>query len=71
MQAAGTTDPAVLDKMLGLVHLVAGDYADPAVFTRLAEAVATQAGPEAFAVHYLAVPPSLFGTVPTGSPPSG
>ena len=46
----------------GLVHLVSGDYAVPAVFTCLAEAVATQAGPEGFAVHYL-VPPSLFGTV--------
>ncbi len=62
----GGVDPAVLERMLGLVHLVAGDYADPSVFTRVVEAVTERAGPEAFIVHYLAVPPSLFGTVADG-----
>ena len=71
VRAAGAVDDAVLQTMLGLVHLVSGDYADPAVFTRLAEAVDAQAGPEGFAVHYLAVPPSLFGTVADGIAAAG
>ena len=53
--------------MVERTSLVAGDYADPSVFTRLAEAV----GPDAFAVHYLAVPPSLFGTVADGIAAAG
>jgi glucose-6-phosphate 1-dehydrogenase len=71
VQAAGAVDDAVLRKMLGLVHLVSGDYADPHVFTHLADAVAARAGPEGFAVHYLAVPPSLFGTVADGIATAG
>jgi len=71
VRAAGAVDDAVLQTMVGLVHLVSGDYADPAVFTRLAEAVDAQAGPEGFAVHYLAVPPSLFGTVADGIATAG
>ncbi|MGQ0575792.1 MAG: glucose-6-phosphate dehydrogenase [Pseudonocardia sp.] len=59
-------DGTTLDSLLGRVHLVAGDYADAATFERLAAAVREQAGPAAFAVHYLAVPPGLFGTVADG-----
>jgi len=55
-------DDAILTRMVERTELVAGDYADPSVFSRLADAV----GPDAFAVHYLAVPPSLFGTVADG-----
>ena len=71
VQASGPVDQAVLEKMLGLVHLVSGDYADPDIFTRLADTVAAEAGPDAFAVHYLAVPPSLFGTVADGIATAG
>jgi glucose-6-phosphate 1-dehydrogenase len=56
-------DQAVLESLLRRVHLVAGDYTDPATFDQLARAVREQGGAEAFVVHYLAVPPSLFGTV--------
>jgi glucose-6-phosphate 1-dehydrogenase len=59
----GGVDEAVLDRMLANTHLVAGDYADPAVFTHLAGTVTAVAGPDAFLVNYLAVPPSLFRTV--------
>ena len=59
-------DDAVLNTLLGRVQLVAGDYADASTFRRLAAAVRTQAGDTAFAVHYLAVPPGLFGTVADG-----
>ena len=40
VQASGGVDQAVLEKMLALVHLVSGDYADPDVFTRLADGIA-------------------------------
>ncbi len=46
VRASGGVDPAVLEKMLGLVHLVSGDYADPDIFTRLADSFAAEAGPE-------------------------
>ena len=69
--AEGGVDAATLDKMLAGTHLVAGDYADPSVFDRLAEAISAQAGPDAFAVYYLAVPPSLFGTVADGIAAAG
>ena len=62
MQAEGGVDPTILDRMVAGTHLVAGDYADPTVFNRLADAIAAQVGQDAFAVYYLAVPPSLFGT---------
>ena len=64
-------DPAVLERMVAGTHLVAGDYADPAVFDRLAKTITAQAGPDAFIVHYLAVPPALFGTVADGIAAAG
>jgi glucose-6-phosphate 1-dehydrogenase len=66
-QALGSAvDADVLARMLGRIDLVAGDYGDQAVFTRLAQAVTAAAGPDAFLVAYLAIPPSLFGTVADG-----
>ena len=64
--AAGGVDEAVLARLQSSTHLVAGDYADKATFTRLAEVIAKVAADTAFVVHYLAVPPSLFGTVADG-----
>lgn len=61
--AVDDVDRGVLERFQGMLHLVAGDYADPSTFERLAAAVHEQAGADPFAVHYLAVPPSLFGTV--------
>jgi glucose-6-phosphate 1-dehydrogenase len=69
--ADGGVDAGVLDKMLADTHLVAGDYADPAVFAHLADIITAQAGPDAFAVHYFAVPPSLFRTVADGIAAAG
>jgi len=63
----GGVDDAALKRMTEHTELVAGDYADPSVFTRLADAI----GPDAFAVHYLAVPPSLFGAVADGIAAAG
>ena len=67
-----TVDDAVLDRLKGRVQLVAGDYGDPATFARLADEIRDMArgndpaGSPPFAVHYLAVPPSLFGVAADG-----
>jgi glucose-6-phosphate 1-dehydrogenase len=70
-QALGTVDQQALDRLLASISLVAGNYADEDVFTRVAESVTAQVGPEAFLVAYLAVPPSLFGTVSDGIAAAG
>jgi glucose-6-phosphate 1-dehydrogenase len=56
-------DQAALESLLQRTHLVAGDFADPATFDRLAKLLGELVGAQGFAVHYLAVPPGLFGTV--------
>ncbi|WP_062384477.1 glucose-6-phosphate dehydrogenase [Demequina iriomotensis] len=55
-------DPAVLDALLGLLRYVDGDYREPATFEALKEAVGDARRP----VHYLAIPPVMFGTVIQG-----
>lgn len=58
----GAEDTAALDRLLSLLAYVDGDYSDPATFTAVKEAL----GPAQRPVHYLAIPPSLFGTVIEG-----
>ena len=60
--AHGIDDDDALDRLLALLAYVDGDYNDPATFTRLKVALG-DAGRPAF---YLAIPPSLFGTVIEG-----
>ena len=55
----GTMDEAVFDKLASLMELVGGDYNDEGTFARLREALGDAERP----LHYLAIPPSLFGTV--------
>jgi glucose-6-phosphate 1-dehydrogenase len=64
-------DQASLESLLQRTHLVAGDFADPATFDRLAKLLAELVGAQGFAVHYLAVPPGLFGTVADGLAAAG
>jgi glucose-6-phosphate 1-dehydrogenase len=52
-------DKAAFDRMLQLLRYVSGDYQDPATFTALKAALASCRRP----AYYLAIPPSLFGTV--------
>src|SRR4051812_36506422 len=59
-------DDAVLDALLNRVHTVAGDYADRGTFDSLARSLRELVGENAFAVHYLAVPPGQFGAVADG-----
>jgi glucose-6-phosphate 1-dehydrogenase len=55
----GGLDPAAFDRLCGLLRYVDGDYADPATFRALRNALGGAQRP----AHYLAIPPSLFGTV--------
>jgi glucose-6-phosphate 1-dehydrogenase len=54
--------PEVLDKLLALLRYVDGDYNDPATFAQLRKELGSAQRP----LHYLAVPPSLFGVVAEG-----
>ncbi|MEX1345083.1 MAG: glucose-6-phosphate dehydrogenase [Candidatus Limnocylindrales bacterium] len=58
----GEPDPAVLDRLAGLLHYVSGDYADEATFERLRDRLARAERP----IFYLAIPPSMFDTVVSG-----
>jgi len=56
---SGIDDPAAFDRLLPLINCVSGDYNDPATFTALKAALGHSTRP----AFYLAIPPSLFGTV--------
>jgi glucose-6-phosphate 1-dehydrogenase len=53
----GTMDEAACDALLARMQYVAGDYRDPATFDDLRKALGDAQHP----VHYLAIPPALFG----------
>jgi len=55
----GGVDEAAFGKLCGLLGYIDGDYADPATFAALRKAL----GGAKYPTHYLAIPPSLFGTV--------
>jgi glucose-6-phosphate 1-dehydrogenase len=55
----GLKDSATEEKLLSLLRYVDGDYADPATFAKLHKELGDAKRP----LNYLAVPPSLFGTV--------
>jgi glucose-6-phosphate 1-dehydrogenase len=57
----GIDNQRALKKLLSLVQYVSGDYKDPATFAAIKKALGTARRP----AHYLAIPPSLFGTVIT------
>jgi glucose-6-phosphate 1-dehydrogenase len=58
----GAVNPPAQDKLLSLLRYVDGDYADPATFANLCAELGEARRP----LNYLAVPPSLFGTVAAG-----
>lgn len=59
IQEHSTMDEAAFAQLLGLLNYIDGDYADSDTFTRLRQALGQAQHP----VHYLAIPPSLFGAV--------
>ncbi len=63
----GGVDPPAFAKLSELLRYVDGDYDDPRTFEQLREALGKAARP----LHYLAIPPSLFGTVVKGLHGSG
>ncbi len=60
----GVDDRAALDRLLARLEYVDGDYADAATFAELKQKL--DAADAAKPAHYLAIPPSLFGTVIKG-----
>ena len=67
-KALGTTvDEAAFAKLAAKLQYVDGDYNDPATFTRLKQALGNAQRP----LHYLAIPPSLFGVVARGLKQAG
>ena len=55
----GIDDAAALDRLLGLLRYVSGDYKQPETFQRLKAVLGDAMRP----AHYLAIPPVLFETV--------
>jgi glucose-6-phosphate 1-dehydrogenase len=55
----GGVDQAAFQKLTGLLRYIDGDYEDPQTFDRLRAELDSARRP----LHYLAVPPSVFGTV--------
>ncbi len=59
LEMHGGLDPNSFDKLNSLLRYVDGDYNDPATFAALRKELGSAQHP----VHYLAIPPSLFGLV--------
>ena len=55
----GGVDEAAFGRLVSLLQYIDGDYADPATFAKLRQALGGAKRP----THYLAIPPSLFGAV--------
>ena len=62
VEQSGDFDAGCFEKLAALLRYVDGDYADPATFTRLKQAL----GPAKRPIHYLAIPPSMFASVVQG-----
>jgi glucose-6-phosphate 1-dehydrogenase len=67
LEKHGGFDQKAFDKLSGLLRYVDGDYKDANTFTELRK----QLGDAKQPLHYLAIPPSLFGTVAEGLAKSG
>jgi glucose-6-phosphate 1-dehydrogenase len=64
-------DGEVLDRLLGRVSYVQGDYADAATFENVAAAIRAAGDEPRSPVFYLEVPPALFRTVVKGLSDAG
>ena len=67
LEEHGGVDEAAFARLSSLLRYVDGDYKDPATFTRLSEALGGAKRP----LHYLAIPPSMFGPVAQGLAEAG
>jgi glucose-6-phosphate 1-dehydrogenase len=55
----GRMDRPALDRLVRSLHYIDGDYRDQNTFEKLGEALGSSGRP----MHYLAIPPKMFGTV--------
>lgn len=62
LERHGRPDPAIDEKLFDQLQYIDGDYADAATFNRLRELLGAAQRP----LYYLAIPPTLFGTVASG-----
>jgi len=67
LAAHGGGDADAFARLSAQLRYVDGDYADPATYTRLRAALGDAKRP----LHYLAIPPSMFGTVVEGLAAAG
>jgi len=67
LEHSGNFDADAFAKLSAQLQFVGGDYADPAIYDRLKQALGSAARP----LHYLAIPPSMFATVVQGLGKSG
>lgn len=67
LEQNGGIDTDAFAKLAAQLKYVDGDYRDPATYERLKEALNGATHP----LHYLAIPPSMFGTVVQGLASSG
>jgi glucose-6-phosphate 1-dehydrogenase len=63
----GGVDAAAFSRLMELMQYIDGDYANPATFAQLRQALGGATRP----AHYLAIPPSLFSTAIQGLGRSG
>lgn len=67
LEKHGGLDQDAFGKLAGLLRYVDGDYNDPNTFAQLRKEFGSAKQP----LHYLAIPPALFGTVAEGLANSG
>ncbi len=67
VHASPDFEPECFDRLSALLRYVDGDYSDPATYARLKAALGSAQRP----IHYLAIPPSMFGSVVHGLAQSG
>ena len=58
----GDVDQAVFDKLASMIRYISGNYNDEATYNKLRSALGNSQRP----LHYLAIPPSMFGPVVEG-----
>jgi glucose-6-phosphate 1-dehydrogenase len=67
VQAAGDYDAAEFDKLAAMMRYADGDYTDPKTYDNVKKALGLAKRP----IHYMAIPPSMFGSVVQGLVKSG
>ena len=67
VEHAGQFRVGEFEKLSARLHYVDGDYSDPGTYQKLRKALGSAARP----IHYLAIPPSMFGSVVQGLAKSG